>query len=399
VNPWKGIAGLPGESWVLFFATLINRAGTMVLPFLVLYLTGPLQFSTSQAGLIVAIYGIGAMIAGPLAGNLADRIGAMLVMRLSLIATGLIVLVLLTVKSFAAVIAVCLLWAIISEAFRPANMSVITGMVAPEQRKTAIALNRLAINLGMSIGPAAGGFLSAVSFTWLFAIDAATSILAGIVLIFYRLRPNVAAPAGKGHGDTSASGSSDPRRRQLFLFLAALLPASIVFFQTQAAMPIFVVRQMNLGEAQFGLLLTVNTVLIIFLEVPLNAAMSDWPHHRALPLGSILCGIGFGALVFVTGFWTAALTVVIWTFGEMILFPAGAAYVADLAPPDKRGSYMGWLQVSFSTAFVIGPWLGARLLELAGARTLWTITFALGAMSAVLMLRVKEPERASPASS
>lgn len=399
MNPWKGIAGLPGESWVLFFATLINRAGTMVLPFLVLYLTGPLQLSTSEAGSVIAIYGIGAMITGPAAGNLADRIGALLVMRLSLVATGLILLVLLMVKSLAAVIAVCLLWAIVSEAFRPANMSVITGMVAPEQRKTAIALNRLAINLGMSIGPAVGGFLSAVSFTWLFVIDAATSILAGIVLIFYRLRPDVAAPAAGSNQKADASGSSDPRRRQLVLFLAVLLPALIVFFQTQAAMPIFVVRQMNLGEAQFGLLLTVNTVLIIFLEVPLNAAMSRWPHHRALPLGAILCGIGFGTLVFVSGFWTTALTVVIWTFGEMILFPTGAAYVADLAPPDKRGSYMGWLQVSFSTAFVIGPFLGAKLLELAGARTLWTSTFVLGAISALLMLRVKEPEPGPTASS
>jgi MFS family permease len=154
---------------------------------------------------------------------------------------------------------------------------------------------------------------------------------------------------------------------------------------------------MDFSEASFGLLLTVNTALIIFLEVPLNAAMSHWPHRRALPLGAILCGVGFGALAFVTGFWTAALTVVIWTFGEMILFPASSAYVADLSPADKRGAYMGWLQVSFSVAFTLGPWLGARLLELAGARTLWTVTFALGTISALLMLRLKGGARLATA--
>jgi MFS family permease len=388
VNPWKGIAGLPAESWVLFFATLINRAGTMVLPFLVLYLTGPLQFSPSQAGLVIATYGVGAMITGPLAGSLADRIGEMLVMRLSLIATGFILLSLLTVKSFAAVVAVCLLWSIVSEAFRPANMSVITGMVAPEQRKTAVALNRLAVNLGMSIGPAAGGFLTALSFTWLFVIDAATSILAGIVLILYRVRTKTELAAAHAPAEVGPAAIFS-RKWQLFLFLASLFPAWLVFFQTQAAMPLYLVRQMDFSEAAFGLLLTVNTVLIIFLEVPLNAAMSHWRHRRALPLGAILCAAGFGALAFVTGFWTAALTVVIWTFGEMILFPASSAYVADLSPADRRGAYMGWLQVSFSTAFTLGPWLGARLLELAGARTLWTVTFALGTISAVLMLRLK----------
>jgi MFS family permease len=419
---WQDIRELPRESWVLFFATLINRAGTMVLPFLVLYLNSRLELSLSQAGLVVAIYGVGAMLTGPFAGHLADRFGGLLVMKLSLFLSGVVLFVMLAASSFLAISAVTALWAIVSEAFRPASLSILTGIVRPEQRKTAVSVNRLAINLGMSTGPAAAGFLAMVSFEWLFIIDASTSLLAAAVLTLSPWRtgttPSVAGSKTtvERNPETKAPGLSavranpgepgairtqvavesqtpdeiagvDPRRRELLYFLAALLPSLMIFFQSHAAMPFFLVRQLNITEGSFGLLLTINTVLIIFLEVPLNAAMARWPHHHSMALGALLTGAGFGALAFVNGFWTAGITVAIWTFGEMILFPASSAYIADIAPDERRGSYMGLFQMTFSVAFAAGPWLGTQLLDAAGPRVLWGATFLLGCLSAVLLFR------------
>lgn len=159
MNPWRGLGHLPRAVWVLSFVTLINRAGMMALPFLVLYLTKNFGYAATTAGLVITIYGLGALIFAPISGRLSDRFGPFRLMQYSLLLSGVILLCFPLVARLEVVLPLTLLWAIISEAFRPASLSAITGIVPAEQRKTAYALNRLAINLGMSIGPAAGGFL------------------------------------------------------------------------------------------------------------------------------------------------------------------------------------------------------------------------------------------------
>ncbi len=401
MNPWRGLKGLPREVWVLSAATLINRAGTMVLPFLVLYLSRGLGFSASTSGLALTVYGLGALITAPFAGRLSDRIGPRRVMLASFFLSSALLLVFLFVKSLPAIFCLTFAWAVANEAHRPAVMSDITRAVAPDQRKAAVALIRLAINLGMSVGPAVAGFLATVSFGSLFAIDAGTSILAGVVLAvsLRRLPPAPGAAENATASGASAGPVSAPARgvegarsrRPLFLFLAAMLPVMIVFFQHEAALPLYLVRDLGMRESLYGAIFTINTVLIIFLEVPLTTAMARWPHHRALALGALLNGIGFGALAFATTFPAVVATVVVWTFGEMILLPTGAAFVADVAPDARRGEYMGLYSMTFSLAFTIGPWAGTAMLEALGPRALWAAMFLFGCLSAALMLRLGPP--------
>ena len=66
--------------------------------------------------------------------------------------------------------------------FRPANLSLISFETSTDQRKTAFALNRLAINLGMSIGPVIGGFLTQIDYTFLFYGNGISTILSGVFL-------------------------------------------------------------------------------------------------------------------------------------------------------------------------------------------------------------------------
>src|SRR6185295_2710862 len=132
---------------------------------------------------------------------------------------------------------------------------------------------------------------------------------------------------------------------------------------------------LRFSESLYGLLLTINTVLIILIEVPLNMAMAHWSHKRALALGALLTGAGFGALVFASNGWTIAATMFIWTFGEMIIFPSSSAFVADIAPAQQRGIYSGLYVMSFSVAFLIGPWIGIAVLERFGATVLWSSVF------------------------
>jgi predicted MFS family arabinose efflux permease len=392
MKAWRDLRGMPRGVWVLFATTLVNRAGTMVLPFLVLYLTRDLGFTAAQAGMVLFVYGAGALVSAALSGRLSDLLGPMHVIRDSLFLSGVILLLFPLARTHSAVIGMTLALSFAAEAFRPASMAVVADLVTPPQRKPAFALTRLAINLGMSIGPALGGFLATVSFRSLFFVNGASSLAAGVLLLLALRR----APVHRGHAEDEPGGPVElPSRRawsdsRLLFFLAALFPVSLVFFQHMSSMAIYLVRDIGLSEIDYGLFFTINTLLIVALEVPINSATAHWPHRRTLALGAFLFGVGFGGLAFTWDFWSVAMTVVIWTFGEMFLFPSLAAYVTDIAPRSRRGEYMGLTQMAISLAFAIGPLAGTAVLEKFGGRTLWLASFALGLLATAMMLRLPE---------
>lgn len=396
MNPWRGIGALPREVWVQCTATFINRCGMMVLPFLALYMHRTLGYSVQEAGIALTVYGIGAFVTAPFAGRVSDFVGARRVMVASLFLSGVVLFILLLAKSFVMILAVIAVWAVISEAFRPASLANIADLVAPEQRKTAFSVNRLAINLGMSIGPALGGFLILFSYPLLFVVDGATSLLAGAVLLLAPWHPvhhERSIHIESGGEQSGVPPHAGPARigkdLRLWYFLAGIVPVVVVFFQHNGSMPLYLVNDLHLSESTYGLLFTVNTALIILLEVPLNIAMSHWSHRKALALGSFLSGLGFGAMGLVSGTIGVALTVVVWSFGEMILLPAASNYMADIAPVDRRGVYMGLFQMTFSFSFAISGWVGASTLEHFGGQVLWGATFVAGCVSALLLWRIR----------
>jgi predicted MFS family arabinose efflux permease len=392
---WKGLGDLPRPVWVVFASTLVNRAGSMVLTFLVLFLTRERGYSPQQAGFILFLYGMGAIVSAPLAGRLADRWGPVPLMRASLFLSGAMLLVYPFAHSFPALVAATIALATLTESFRPAAMSFFGEVVEPSRRKSAFSVYRLAINLGMAIGPAIGGVLAMISFRYLFLADGATSLLAGAVLTLSGLRLPKKSAAAAGPAPTTATrlqlaraAHSDPR---FLFFLASVLPVVVVFFQHISSMPLYIVQELQFSPRTFGLLFSLNCLLIILVEVPLNAATSHWPHHRTLALGALLSGAGFGGMAFARTIPALALTIVIWTFGEMFFFPASAAYATDVAPDSRRGEYSGLYTMTFSIAFALGPWAGTAVLQQAGARVLWTLTFVLGLIAAALFLRMPEP--------
>lgn len=393
LNPWSDLAGLPRDSWLLALATLVNRAGTMVIPFLALHFTRNLGFSAGQAGMALAVYGVISLLTSPFAGRLSDRVGSQRILTLSLFLGGLGFWALPLLRTLPQVLVGMVVLSAVSEAMRPATLALVSDLAPPELRRQAFALNRLAINLGMSVGPALGGFLAARSFETLFWVDGATSIAASLVLLFFPLRIN----SVESHAAAPPSLGAVADRRLRYVILC-LLPVILVFFQHEGAMPVWMVEDLGMPTQNFGLLFTINTLLIVFLEVRLNGLTAHWSPARALSVGSALCTVGFGALAFLTSYWGVVATVVVWTFGEMILFPSTAAYVSELAPPTRRGEYMGFYSMTFGIGFTLGPWAGLSLLEAAGARTLWLACFAVGTVSTLLLARLR-PESPAPVAS
>lgn len=404
-NPYGGLKNIPRNIWILSFATLINRSGTMVLPFLALYARQELKATTGDAGLVLAFYGIGAFISSPFSGKLSDKIGTLRLMLFSLIAGGLFLFLYSLVTNFLSFLILSFVWAIINEAFRPASMAFVSSEISPDRRKTAFALNRLAINLGMSIGPVVGGFLSAINFHLLFYVDGLTSLAAAGFLIFSPIEKTIKLydkvttketennSIEKTEGDISHQKINALKDRKLLYFVLALIPVEAVFFQHIGAMPLFIVNELGYANSVFGLLTAINTVLIIFIEVPLNDAMRFWPDWKSLCLAAFLSAIGFGMMAFTKDISLIIISIIIWTFGEMILFPASGDYVAKISPEKQRGEYMGYFQMSFSFAFMVGPWLGTEALEYFGSVALWLGCGVLGLISAVMFVKIKEPKQ------
>ena len=365
----------------------------MALPFLVLYLTRHLGTSPALAGLAVSAYGLGGIVTGPIAGRLCDRLGPFTIMRASLALTGVLLMVIPLAHRFSVVVLLVFVWALVADATRPATMSALTSAAEPEQRKAAIALNRLGVNLGMSIGPAVGGFLALVSFPLLFVVDGVTSLAAAGVLTLL-LRPEdirlVERASRPKTGEMpvvrpgSQAGAGVWRDRTALTFLLAMVLVGLVFTQHQGAMSVYIVRDLHYRESFFGALFAVNTLMIVALEVPLNLAMTHWPHRRALVLGMILTAVGFGAMGIAKSVAPLVVTVAIWTFGEMITFPVGTAYLADLAPRGRIGEYMGAYSSTFSLSVIIGPWAGTVALDRFGGLATWTGVLLCGLLAAAV---------------
>jgi predicted MFS family arabinose efflux permease len=386
LNPWHGLRGLPREMWVLAGVTLVNRAGTMVMPFLALYLIRERGVAPGRTGLALTVYGVGALLAAPLAGWLTDRFTPLRVMVGSLLLGGAVALALPWTSGFAQFLVLVFLWAIVAEAFRPANLAAVSDLVPAEQRRPAFALVRLSINLGMSIGPAVGGLLVALSFSALFWVDGLTSIAAGCLLAANTARWRRGGDQHQSAAPVRAPNSAFRDRRLLFLLFAGI-PVVAVFFQIQGAMAVHVVENLGWHASAFGLLFALNTGLIVLTEVPLNLRLARYPPRLSLIVGSLLIGLGFGAFAFASSVAQVVAAVVVWTCGEMAVFSALPTAVADLAPAERRGEYMGLFQLSFGIAFVLGPWAGTAALAGFGPVAMWAGAAAVAATSALLFSR------------
>ena len=379
------LKALPRPAWILFAGSFLNRFGSFVITFLVLYVTRQ-GYSPTQAGLVVASYGLGSLPAAAFGGFLADRLGRRETIALSMFGGAASMVALSQAHSLTALFLLSALAGLAAELYRPASGALLADLVPSHRRVAAFGMYRLAINAGFAAGTAVAGFMAERSFTLLFLGDAATSILFGVVVL-------VGLPRTKSGEHAYEPGSLRVivRDRRFAAFLLVSLIGAFVYFQMEAGLPLHI-RDSGLSYAIVGLLLAVNGAGCLLLELPVISVTQRLKARPVIAVGIALTGAGFFLTQFAHSVWPLALTVLVWTLGEVISAPVSSAYVADLAPPSMRGRYTGTHGLTFSLSFVLAPAVGGWLYSM-GPEVLFTVCGILGLIAAgIVLIPVRGPE-------
>ncbi len=376
-------AGLSRPVWLLAVVALIHRSGTMVEPFLVLYLTQELGFSAGVAGGFLALIGLGSLIGSYVGGAWTERWGARAVQAVALGLAGSFLIALGRAENPWVLAALLLGFSIANNAFRPANAVATAAWLEPETRSRGFGLLRLAINIGMTFGPAVGGFLALVDYALLFWVDGITCFLAAVFLLARvpRSRDDAPAPAP---GDEHREPVASPWRDRGFLaFLGLLLVTGLVILQFVGTFPLTLREVYGFTEDRIGLLFAVNTLWIVAVEMVLLHQVRRLSDLKLLSVGALLVGLGFGLMPFGRSFAFAALSVTVWTFGEMLTFPLAQAVAANRPGRGHPGRHLGALSatlgLSFMGAQIVGPWI----YQLYGPQILWLGCAVVGALAAL----------------
>ncbi|HEX8104614.1 MAG TPA: MFS transporter [Solirubrobacteraceae bacterium] len=374
--------GLPAVYWRIWTGTLVNRAGTFVEPFLALYLTTVRGLSIPAAGAVVAVYGAGCVIAQPLGGTLADRVGRRATMTAGLCLSGVGLAALGAARDPVLITVIGFLLGAFGDAYRPASQAAVADLVPVEDRRRASGLQFWAVNLGFSVAAVTGGFLAEAGYGLLFALDAATCLIFGAIVwvAIPETRPAAAARAGgRGYGAVL-------RDRLMVAYALVAVGQSAVLFQIFSVLPLSM-RGDGLSTATYGAVVALNGLLIVLLH-PIVAphALRRAPSH-VLAAGTLVIAAGSALAAPANAAVAWVAVVAVFTLGEILVSAVIVGVVAEIAPPALRGRYQGALGFAFSAAVAITPLAGTQLLGDRGdAPWPWLAGAALGALAAAAYL-------------
>ncbi|NNL01541.1 MAG: MFS transporter [Eudoraea sp.] len=386
INSFKGLSK---EVWWLSLITLINRAGTMVIPFLSLYLTQDLGFTLENVGIIMSCFGLGSLVGAWLGGKLTDRFGPYQVMLVSLILTGVLFIILQFLDSFWSVCGGIFLLMIIADAFRPATFVALNSYSKPENKTRSVTLIRLAINLGFSAGPAIGGIIIAtLGYRGLFWVDGLTCIAAGVLLLVV-LNPKKVKVQESIQNKMPLSAYKDV---PYWIFIISMVLFAFVFVQYFSTIPIYYKDARGLTEAQIGLLLAMNGFLIVVFEMPLIKFLETRSLSKIAHVMIGLLLVTLSLLIFNFGSWVGILVIgmLLMTLGEMIAFPFSYAFAMDRARRGRPGEYMALYSISFSIAHIFAHNSGMNSIAKLGYETTWYLAAFIGLLGILLLLWLKK---------
>ncbi|MBS1743363.1 MAG: MFS transporter [Bacteroidetes bacterium] len=374
----QAYSGLTRRIWLLSIVMLINRCGTMVLAFMTLYCSHR-GYSIEQGGLVVGIYGVGAVTGAFIGGKISDTFGFYYTQFFALFFGGVLFIVLGQMNSFLSICICTFFLSTVNESFRPANATAIAHYSTAENRTQSFSLVRLAINLGFSAGTAIGGILASIDYKFLFWTDGFTSVTASFCLLLLLPKVSLKQQHAISHKAATASEALSPYRNKKFLyFLFFQVLFAVCFFQLFTTVPLFFKKQLQLNEFWIGVVMAFNGVIIALVEMVLVFKLEGKsPYLVLIRYGTILMGLSFLLLnmPFENGLLVALISMTVLTIAEMISMPFMNSYYISLSAEQSRGQYAGLYTMAWSIAQFAGSTSGSGIAGRFGFYNLWLIVF------------------------
>ena len=400
---YETAGGLPRQFWYLWCTTLISRLGSFVLVVLAIYLTSVRGLPEAFAGLVLGLWGGGGAVGAVVGGVLADRWGRKPTLLSGLWGAALMMVVLGLARDPVAIAICAALVGLLAEGVRPALSALMVDVVPAADRARAFSLHYWVINLGFAFAATVAGFVAGAEPGLLFVVNAAALTAAGVfaaIVVREPVRSRASAPAARSGRAEAATAGDDARPRKpeglgvalrdgvFLLLLGTNLLTAFAFLQHMSTLPLSMARD-GLSPSTYGSVIALNGVLIVAGQLFVTRALRRLDHTTGLVIACTTMGVGLGLITFATTPAFYAVTVLIWTIGEMFQAPSNAATVAALSPAHLRGRYQGLFTLSWGVAAFVAPVLGAAVLQFAGKATLWLGCLALCLAAAALHLAAR----------
>ncbi|MEB0264115.1 MFS transporter, partial [Mucilaginibacter sp. 10I4] len=371
------------NSWYLSVVMFINRSGTMVVPFLSIYCINQLGFNVLQAGYVMALFGVGAILGAFIGGKLTDRFGFYDLQVFTLLSGGIMFIILGYQRTFLSLAIGTFVLSFCSEAFRPANSTAIAHYSSSENKTRSYSLNRLAVNLGWAFGGGLGGYLASINYHLLFWVDGCTNILAALMLLKLMPRAAIKKSEIKPVATGPVSSAYKDTTYLWFIFLSTIF--GLCFFQFFIMEPVFYKLNWHLDERLIGALLALNGLIIVAIEMVLINSLEGKRHALTyIVWGVMITGFAFILLnILPPGVLTAVLVVILVTLGEIMSMPFMNSFWIARTNNYNRGEYAALYTMSWSAAQVFAPALGSQVINYGGFASLWWLLGILSALAAL----------------
>jgi len=362
----------PRQFWLMFLGMLISTIGaSMIWPFLMIYVSERLNLPLTFTAMLLTLNSVMGLISSFIAGPIIDRLGRKWVMVISLLINGFGFLMMSQAHSLLAFAVLMAVQGAVNPLYRVGSDAMMADLIPAEERADAYSLMRLSNNVGVAIGPAVGGFLASASYNLAF-FGAAAGLTFYSLLLAFRAKetlPTVhsAQAASERFGGYGRVLSDKPYRSFVFAFLFTQFSAAILWVM----LSVYSKTNFGLPESRYGLIPMTNALMVVVLQLPIT----QWTKRRSpqamMALGAFFYAVGVGSVALGQGFWGFWLSMVIMTFGELVLVPTSSTYAANSAPAHMRGRYMSIYGLTWNVAQGIGPVGGGFLNDTFGPRTMW----------------------------
>lgn len=352
----------------------VRAASSMSMPFLFIYLSKNTQMDLAMIGLTIGAGSLAGTFGGFVGGTLSDMFGRRRVMLGSLYVWTFVFLGFAYGGSPWFFLFLNILSGLCRSFYEPVSQALMADLTPPEKRFRIFAMRYTAINVGVAVGPVIGTVLA-------FQGDALPFLITGIIYFLYVVSLQMLLnhfgikqiEGQKKEPITFAKSLDVIARDKAFRFyiLAGILGA-IGYSQMSTTLSQFVDQTMPDGRTVFAVLMSVNAVVVVAMQIPLTRWAEKRTPLMSIFAGNVMYALGDIGYAFSHGWVMFVLSMVIFTFGEILTHTSSDVFIDRLAPEGMRGAYFGAKSFNNLGQF-IGPWLGGILISTYSGSTLFLV--------------------------